>query len=114
MTLNPKWRERVSFAIPRIVAAGLLFWALAEHPYGYYTFLRWMVFGTAAYCVFQAFERNHEIWLYIFGVIAVLFNPFIPIHLTRQIWAPIDVVTALLFLVSIVLIPARKAAPKTG
>ena len=30
-----------------------------------------------------------------FGLLAVLFNPIIPVHLSREIWAPIDMAAAL-------------------
>jgi hypothetical protein len=38
----------------------------------------------------------------VFGIIAVLFNPVIPIHLNRDIWTTIiDVTVAVIFLFSI-------------
>ena len=37
------------------------------------------------------------VWL--FGFIAVLFNPLIPIHLSREIWQPVDIVCGILFMV---------------
>jgi hypothetical protein len=36
-----------------------------------------------------------------FLVIAILFNPIIPVHLTRQIWLYVDVATGLFSLTSI-------------
>jgi len=35
------------------------------------------------------------VWL--FGFIGLLFNPLIPIHLSQEIWQPIDFVCAVLF-----------------
>ena len=50
--------------------------------------------------------RAHEIerpWaLWTFGLVALLFNPLIPIYLTRELWVPIDLLTAILFVVAIV------------
>ena len=37
----------------------------------------------------------------------LLFNPLIPIHLTRKLWAPVDLVTAALFAVAIVWLRKR-------
>jgi hypothetical protein len=37
----------------------------------------------------------------VFGIIAVLFNPVIPIHLNRDNWTTIDVTVAVIFLFSI-------------
>ena len=47
----------------------------------------------------------------LFGFIAVLFNPLIPIHLSREIWQPIDVVCATLFVVIAVVLkqPVRSS-----
>ena len=49
--------------------------------------------------------RAHEIerlWaLWTFGLVALLFNPLIPIYLTRELWIPIDLLTAVLFAVAI-------------
>ena len=42
----------------------------------------------------------HKMWAtYLFGFIAVLFNPLIPIHLSRELWQPIDAICALLFII---------------
>ncbi|GAG59522.1 unnamed protein product, partial [marine sediment metagenome] len=42
--------------------------------------------------------------------IGLLFNPLIPIHLTRDIWQPIDLICALLFIVIIFILkePSQK------
>jgi hypothetical protein len=92
----------VPFIIARIAAAIMLFLALGRLPYGYYTLLRFVVCGTAAYgAYFASTEQKKPAWAWIFGIIAVLFNPLIPIHLTRDIWAVIDVAVALLLFVSL-------------
>jgi len=92
----------VTFIIARIAAAIMLFLALARLPYGYYTLLRFVVCGTTAYgAYFASTEEKKPAWAWTFGIIAVLFNPFIPIHLSRDIWAVIDVAVALLLVVSL-------------
>jgi len=92
----------VAFIIARIAAAIMLFLALARLPYGYYTLLRFVVCGTTAYgAYFASTEQKKPAWAWTFGIIAVLFNPFIPIHLSRDIWAVIDVAVALLLVVSL-------------
>ena len=37
-------------------------------------------------------------WAITMAGIALLFNPLIPVHLTRDIWIPIDLSTALLLI----------------
>ena len=91
----------VAFIIARIAAAIMLFLALARLPYGYYTLLRFVVCGTTAYgAYFAPTEQKKPAWAWTFGIIAVLFNPFLPIHLIRGTWAFIDVAVALLLVVS--------------
>jgi hypothetical protein len=94
----------MGFTIARIIAAILLFWALDRHPYGYYTLLRFVVCGVTAYGVYYALELQKNGWAWAFGIIAVLFNPLIPIHLKRDIWAIIDLAVAILLLLSIFLL----------
>ena len=84
----------------RVVAAGLLFWAIPPNPYGYYTFLRIVVCGVAAFTAYFSYEIKKEIWAVVFGMIAILFNPISPISLSREIWAPIDIGTGILFIIS--------------
>jgi len=86
--------------IPALVAAMMLFVAIAELPYGYYQILRWVVCGSAVYIAYMAY-RWDKIWAtWIFAFIAALFNPIIPVHLTKEIWRPIDIICAVLFALS--------------
>jgi hypothetical protein len=94
--------------IGRLVASGLLFWALADHSYGYFTLLRFVVCMVAAYSAVLANSRKDEQWTWLFGGIAVLFNPIFPIHLNRQIWSVIDSVVGVLMVASIFLTPKWK------
>ncbi len=86
--------------IPSIIAALMLFGALAPWPYGYYQLLRFLVCGVSAYVAYIAYSWQ-KLWAtWLFGIIAVLFNPLLPIHLSREIWQPIDVICAIIFIVS--------------
>jgi len=91
--------EKRSHLIPAIIAAIILLFALAPWPYGYYQLLRFVVCGAALYIAFMAYNWQ-KIWAaWLFGFIAVLFNPLIPIHLSREIWQTIDVVCGILFII---------------
>ncbi len=70
-------------------------------PYGYYILLRWVVTGTALFILWTAYELKKTSWLWIMGIIALLFNPIAPIHLDKETWVVIDLIVAGLFLVSI-------------
>ena len=43
-------------------------------------FLNWVVCGTAAYAAFKSVELEKTGWVWVFGIIALLFNLIIPIH----------------------------------
>lgn len=86
----------------------MLLWALGPNPYAYYTILRWVVCGITAYGAFQAAEIKKNEWVWIFGFIALLFNPIIPVHLTREIWSVIDIACAITLISSIFLFKEKK------
>ena len=86
--------DKLWFLIP----AGLLFLALVPMPYGYYQFIRIAVSIAAGVIAYTSFNDGKQGWAIIFGGICVLFNPIFPIYLSREIWAPIDIVAALIFL----------------
>ena len=73
--------------------------ALFPWPYGYYNFLRFCVCGAAAFLAYQQWTHDNAAskWVVIWGMIAVLYNPFVPVHLTREIWTTLNVATAVAF-----------------
>ena len=74
---------------------------LADVPYGYYQLLRFVVCGVGIYVAFTAYSWQKMWAVWLFGFIALLFNPLIPIYLSRELWQPIDVICAVLFVVII-------------
>jgi len=70
-------------------------------PYGYYTLLRLVVTGAGIFAAFMAYGMGKNVWTYILGGIALLFNPLIPVHLDKETWGVIDLVVAIAFFVSI-------------
>jgi len=102
--MNKNILEKRPHLIPCIIAAIMLFLALAPWPYGYYQLLRFVVCGVAVYVAFMAYNWQKMWAVWLFGFIAVLFNPLIPIHLSREIWQPIDVVCGVLFIVTAIVL----------
>ncbi len=86
------------FIILSVIA---LFGAVAEWPYGYYIFLRWITCIASILVAFQAFEKNINWAKVVFIIVAILFNPLAPIYLSRNTWIPIDIITAILFIFAI-------------
>jgi hypothetical protein len=70
-------------------------------PYGYYQILRWVVAGAALFILWIAYNFKKQAWIWIMGVIAILFNPIVPINLVKETWLVIDFIAAGLFLISI-------------
>ena len=80
-----------------LVPAVLLFLApLMELPYGFYTFLRIIILISSAYMIFVVYMHKKKIDLIamLFIIILILYNPIIPIHLSREIWTPINFMTS--------------------
>ena len=91
--------QRRPHLIPFIVAAVVLLAALRDWPYSYYQLLRFIVCGVSVYISFIAYSWK-KLWAtWLFGIIAVLFNPVAPIHLSRDLWQLIDVICTSLFVV---------------
>jgi uncharacterized membrane protein len=94
--------------VGRIVASGMLIWALDNHPYGYFTLMRIVVCLVASYCAVLAYEQEKLPWVYILGGVAVLFNPIIPFHMTRESWKVVDIAMAVVLLVSFFFVKGEK------
>ncbi len=77
----------------------LLLLAPFHWPYSYYIFLRWFVLlSTLAHIGFSIWLRR-PLCLLIFVPIGLLFNPIEPIYFSKDNWAIIDFVAAILILV---------------
>lgn len=81
--------------IPYVFVMLLLLIAIFPMPYGYYSILKICVSlcgGFTAYLNFQEDNIKVTTWLCVF--LAIVFNPIIPIHLTREIWIVLNVAAA--------------------
>jgi hypothetical protein len=76
-------------------AAALLAIAVLPLPYGYYQLLRLVATGVFAWAALVALQRGSTGYGFGFAVLALLFNPVLPVYLSKAIWAPIDVGAAL-------------------
>ena len=94
-------------AIPAAVAALALFAALGEWPYGYYTLLRLVVCGAGAYTAFVMYQWQKPGLAWLFGFVAVLFNPVVTVHLSRSLWCPIDLSCPILFAIVALIVNKR-------
>jgi len=92
----------------RLGVSIMLLLALASLPYGYYILLRWVVSVTSVYIAYLAYKEKKQWWITLFLFITVLFNPVVPIYLNREMWAIIDIIVALLFIISIFQVPKKQ------
>jgi hypothetical protein len=82
-------------------ASVFLFLALINGlPYGFFTMLRFVVCLSSLYVAWQAYGQNKIYWAISLGFIGILFNPFIPIHLDREIWVYLDAIVGVFMITS--------------
>mgnify|MGYP001000638762 FL=1 len=86
----------------RLIAAILLLVAIADFDYGFYMLLRFIICAISVYLAYNAAKGGAEHWVWIFGIIAALFNPFLPVHLNKGLWKIIDSAAAFIFLFSFI------------
>ena len=80
----------------------MLLWALnPSNVYGYYVLLRFICCAVFAYLTVEAIRHKNEQWAWILGVVAAIYNPFIRLAFTREFWSVINIVTAVLAVMSI-------------
>ena len=86
----------------------MLLWALIPYnPYGYYILLRLICCGVFAYLAFLAFNQEQQFWVWVFGIMAAVYNPIIRVHLTREIWSVLNVITIVIVVASIFVIKVK-------
>lgn len=85
-----------------VISASLLLLAMIEGlPYGFFTLLRLVVFGTTIYLSWLAYKSERQTWTWVFGFIAVVYNPLIPLYFSRDLWVVIDLLVAVFLVISI-------------
>lgn len=83
-----------------IIAANLLIIGCFRLPIGYYTFLRIAVCLVAVILLFYPKSESITYRHIVNGLVAILFNPVIPIYLhSKTAWVVIDAAVAVWFIV---------------
>lgn len=91
----------MNIKLPSIITGVLLFLGILNiWPYGYYIFLRWIVCGVAIINAISFSESKLTGWVLVFGALAFLFNPLIPVYLNKSSWVAIDLISAIVFFLS--------------
>jgi hypothetical protein len=99
-----------------VIATMLVYAAIEKHPYSYYPLLRWICCPVFAYSAFAAHERNRVVWVWIFGVLAALYNPLFRVHLDRSTWIGVNWFTVGVIAVAAIIFwrPTQKSPPTSN
>ena len=73
-----------------IVMLGL---ALLPLPYAYYMLLRIVIFGVSAYLAVAAFSADKTELAWMLAINALIYNPVFPVHMTKDVWMIINLLT---------------------
>lgn len=93
--------------IIKVVLAGLFFLCLLDMPYGFYQFVRFVGLIGFVILAYQANEQGKQVEMIIYGVLAILFQPFFKITLGREIWNIVDVIVGIGLILSIWISPKK-------
>ena len=98
---NMKKSKNVEFTIiPAIISIVLLLLTFLDWPYGYYTFLRFIITGVAVYYAFYLYviDKWQDFWFWGLIIAGILFNPIVPVYLgDKAIWGIIDIIVPIFF-----------------
>jgi len=89
--------------LPSLIAAVLLAIAVTHLPLWYYTLLRFLVTLAAIAVIWMEKDRALGFWVYLFGAVAILFNPILPVYFhDKSVWMPIDIAASAAFIAQVV------------
>lgn len=90
----------------------MMFIALLPMPYGYYTLLRICAFGLFGLLAYDAYLKNGKLLPWLFGFMAVVYNPIFKVHFLRETWEVINVASAIILLATIKHTINKEITPK--
>ncbi|MFH6971927.1 DUF6804 family protein [Flavobacterium petrolei] len=85
----------------KIILAILLLLCLLDMPYGFYQFVRFAATVGFAYLTYSANEQNRKNEVFVYLVLAILFQPLIKIALGRTIWNIVDLIVGIGLMISV-------------
>jgi hypothetical protein len=80
-----------------LFSALMLLFGIMSLPYAYYTLLR-IVTSICALKRIIIYKKINDEYNYIALIILVIFNPLMPIHLSKSVWAILDFLVAAYFI----------------
>jgi len=100
----------------KLVAIAMLLGAIVSHfnalftlPYAYYQFMNWAVAGAALMAVWRSYKISKPLPMWLFALVAVVFNPIASIYLSAFAWQIVDIIVIVLFLISFFAMKEKKS-----
>ena len=81
-----------------LALAVMLLLCLAPMPYGFFMLVRFVMMVACGWLAYRYYTMNKVAATWVFGVLALLFQPIYKIALGRTVWNVIDVIVALLMI----------------
>ena len=88
-------------AIIKLITSILLLGCILKMPYGYFQFIRLLGMTVFIWLAYIDSSKTNKYFLIIWVVSALLINPFIKVALGRSNWNIIDIVWAIILIISI-------------
>jgi hypothetical protein len=76
-------------------------------PYGYYTLTRIFISIISGALAYSAHKKRNQFWKTTFILITILYNPIVPIYLNKEIWIVINLLTVIIFGISLKLFKSK-------
>lgn len=95
------------------ITSTLLFLGIASMPYGYYAFLRILVTGVFLWASYIAVQRKNDALIWLFLIIALIFNPFFKIHFSKNLWSLVNIISGIILLLSKNFLSQEEILPET-
>ena len=82
----------MNYRLIATITSVLLVLGAFDLPYGYYQFLRIITCIASVLGAFYAKRVGNDNWVVGLAILAILFNPFVPIYLGKSLWKILDVI----------------------
>jgi hypothetical protein len=97
------FRLRLATVFLALAATIVLSGASGTHSYSYYSTLRWLASLSAVGLVWRGAAQGVK-WAWALVPVAILFNPIVPIHVSRETWRTLDIAAAVVLALAVTII----------
>lgn len=92
----------------QVLLSGLILKALGDNGYVFYMRLRWICLFCFGSLIAHSLANNRKGWAIAFGMLTIIYNPIIPLHLDRDTWTLINIISIVVALSSIIVLKENK------